>query len=74
MERKKLWEIACAAALVVTMGFYMLTDSPMGLTNWWGVVFSPLCASGISDEAEGEDGYIFKWKMLEIMGKWFQFQ
>ena len=49
MDRKKLWEIACAAALVVTMGFYMLADSPMGLTNWWGVVFSPLCASGVSD-------------------------
>lgn len=74
MDRKKLWEAACAAALVITMGFYMLTDSRAGITNWWGVVFSPLCSGVVCDELEEQEGYIFKWKTLEIMGKWFRFQ
>jgi len=74
MDKKKLLEITCAAALVCTMGFYMLTNSHAGLTNWWGVVFSPLCSAAVCEEEAECEGYIFKWKMLEIMGKWFQFQ
>ena len=74
MDKKKLWEIACAVALVGTMGVYMFANSHAGLANWWGVVFSPLCSSAVSEEAAECEGYIFKWKTLEIMGKWFRFQ
>ena len=74
MDQKKLWEVACAAALVFTMGIYMFTNSHAGLANWWGVVFRPLCVSSVCEEEfEGEE-YIFKWKTLEIKGKWFRFQ
>lgn len=74
MDQKKLWEAACAIALVITMSIYMFTDSHAGLTNWWGVVFRPLCASSVCEEETESEGYIFKWKTLEIMGKWFRFQ
>ncbi len=74
MDHKKLWEAACAVALVFTMVMHMLTTSRAGLTNWWGVVFSPLCSAAVCDEAEEQEGYVFRWKTLEIMGKWFRFQ
>ncbi|MBR4869395.1 MAG: hypothetical protein IKU12_01290 [Oscillospiraceae bacterium] len=74
MDQKKLWEVACAIALVITMSVYMFTDSRAGLTNWWGVVFSPLCSACVCEEEAESEGYIFKWKTLEIMGKWFRFQ
>ncbi len=74
MDKKKLWEAACAVALVFTMGIYMLTDSHAGLTNWWGVVFSPLCSATVCEQTQEQEGYVFKWKTMEIMGKWFRFQ
>ena len=49
MDHKKLWEAACAVALVFTMVMNVLTTSRAGLTNWWGVVFSPLCSAAVCD-------------------------
>lgn len=73
MDRKKMIELSCGIALAVTVLFNVFAEPHATVGKWWGVVFSPLCTSAVTEETD-ENGYVFRLKTLEWLEKWFEFK